>query len=559
MASPISVLHLFTDVLAAFRLMYSASNFGPDASTLRCMLKLDEYRLCIWAQNSGLADDMLDDRLNKQLVCETLGQIRLLLVDSKELRRRYGLNFVVEEGDAGAGAGGGAAEVETDLEFLEMANVVRIQNRIVEATTLPGVRGVFKRMRWAAIDREGFERLVKGIAELIQRLQDLLDAANQRVMVDEMRLLHCAVVRMADQIAGAQAFRGASSSLYGETSLPSSAASMREVVLREERPDGSTLESPQILEVDPTLVDNIDGDGRRGSASYLNRPVFLEWKDYDLGEWSGPAVERRVKTLSSFLSSPSNTYTFHSLQCIGYFNKVQQSRYCFLYEWPDQSLHSSQFATLSQLLGGRPPIPSLTDRFRLAANLANTILYLHSCGWLHKNIRSDNVLFFASSLSPQSSNDRPLSSPYLGGYDLARPSTTDQFSEGIGPNAATDIYRHPSALVRHAKRPRYRPTFDIYSLGLILIEIAYWYPLSHVIRRIIPDLAGANDRQISSLQQAFLSDQRDFMAQVAFRMGDVYQGVVKACLSGGTHRSGARDDLEWLFREVVQKLEGCKV
>lgn len=44
----------------------------------------------------------------------------------------------------------------------------------------------------------------------------------------------------------------------------------------------------------------------------------------------------------------------------------------------------------------RLPGPSLDDRFKLAFQLASFLDKLHSVGWVHKNLRSENILFFKS-------------------------------------------------------------------------------------------------------------------------------------------------------------------
>jgi hypothetical protein len=74
-------------------LLSGAQHFGTDAATLICMIKLEEYQFVMWAQNSGLADDALDPRLDQELIRETLAKLWDLLSDTKLLEKRYKLDL----------------------------------------------------------------------------------------------------------------------------------------------------------------------------------------------------------------------------------------------------------------------------------------------------------------------------------------------------------------------------------------------------------------------------------------------------------------------------------
>ena len=57
------------------------------------MLKLQEHRLLLWAQKSGLIDDKLDPRYNEPLIHEVLAQLRNLLSDTRHLNAKYKLEI----------------------------------------------------------------------------------------------------------------------------------------------------------------------------------------------------------------------------------------------------------------------------------------------------------------------------------------------------------------------------------------------------------------------------------------------------------------------------------
>jgi hypothetical protein len=66
--------------------------------------------------------------------------------------------------------------------------------------------------------------------------------------------------------------------------------------------------------------------------------------------------------------------------------------------------------------------PSLTDRMRLALGLAQAVANIHSRNWLHKGIRSENVVFLTPGM-------RSIDEPRLIGFDFARRDGQNEYSE----------------------------------------------------------------------------------------------------------------------------------
>jgi hypothetical protein len=224
-------------------------------------------------------------------------------------------------------------------------------------------------------------------------------------------------------------------------------------------------------------------------------------------------------------------------------------------ERPAENLKLRAPVTLLSLLGAqrKPGIKStLGARFELARKLVRAVCLLHSTGWLHKNIRTESVIFFPEHVSALQ-EDRfeikiaiDVSQPILMGYlfsrpdDISRPIPAGELLEwsakpalpvsvrdsstasrrhatdtGVWQNAydnptaqtwrpqvkarvdsiygrnmltganageatketiisgfTLDYYQHPA---KHAdpKRP-YRHAYDVYSLGILLLEVGLW-------------------------------------------------------------------------------------
>lgn len=91
------------------------------------------------------------------------------------------------------------------------------------------------------------------------------------------------------------------------------------------------------------------------------------------------------------------------------------------------------------------------------------------------------MLFFSSDSTPP----RSLKNPYIVGFEYSRPDAASQPSERYGKDPELDIYRHPERL--SIPPPRSCKAYDIYSLGLVLVEIAKWRSLKRVYTRIAWD------------------------------------------------------------------------
>jgi hypothetical protein len=89
-------LQLLGGCIKGFVLLSTARNLGNDASTIVCMLELQEIQLTEWARRAGLltGNGVLDRRLNARAVEETLLQLQNLLLDTEQLKKRYGLRLV---------------------------------------------------------------------------------------------------------------------------------------------------------------------------------------------------------------------------------------------------------------------------------------------------------------------------------------------------------------------------------------------------------------------------------------------------------------------------------
>ncbi|KAK0703956.1 hypothetical protein B0T26DRAFT_757452 [Lasiosphaeria miniovina] len=97
--------------------------------------------------------------------------------------------------------------------------------------------------------------------------------------------------------------------------------------------------------------------------------------------------------------------------------------------------------------------------------------------YLHKSFRSDNILTFC-----KDSTDLGSHKFVITGFDLSRPDVTDEFSERPQSELGNDLYRHPEDIRNAEAEGLYRKEYDIYGLGVVLIEVALWKPVLSLLR-----------------------------------------------------------------------------
>lgn len=163
--------------------------------------------------------------------------------------------------------------------------------------------------------------------------------------------------------------------------------------------------------------------------------------------------------------------------------------------------------------------PSLETRLRLALTLAVALFQFHAVGWVHKSFRSSNILFFPD----ENASPPTLENPYLVGFEYAREDAG--FSDNpVNPDIATDIYRHPQTWGKPTTN--FQKMHDIYSLGVVLLEIGLWQPVAALEKAQFRDLVYSDRFDVQELFQT------EAARRLPFGLGSAYAEVVRKCLMG---------------------------
>jgi hypothetical protein len=258
-----------------------------------------------------------------------------------------------------------------------------------------------------------------------------------------------------------------------------------------------------------------------GEESASNLGIMEEYKKY--GPYTNPAeipaLTKRVSRLAELLSSPKDP-RFLSLRCVGWCHKPLEHQYVLNFEIPGTyGGENRPYNTLQSIIqrSRGTARPSLDDRLKIALLLAKAVQKWHSVGWLHQGISSPNVIFFNLK-----GGKTDYSSPFLGGFEFARPDSDPSIGQSAD-DVAFNVYRHPAR--QGDTRKGHRKIHDIYSLGVVLLEIGLWQSGFDIVNS---RGQGAFSAQVMQQKLQIAAAER-----LSHYAGRSYEEAVDVCLSSG--------------------------
>jgi serine/threonine protein kinase len=309
------------------------------------------------------------------------------------------------------------------------------------------------------------------------------------------------------------------------------------------------LDKLEIPERDTPRVDLQLTHGHRMGVYKTTSRVLIESVFYDPSWEKVPPEERTIvmaHKANGFNAKPQPP-ALRLLKCLGFFEKKtdrSSEGFSFVYLVPepteglDPAITPSERSvmTLNGLLllsiraAKKSKVdqymtqPILCDKFRLASVLADFLTEFHTIGWLHENFHSNNIVFFNMPPGLKDNGISPVTSsilhkPFIVGLNKSRPGGKGWHTQG--PSAETDFldYRHPA----YQQTGHFRVGYDYYSLGVMLLEIGLWVPLS-----AIACLSEYRTMSPSELHDMLVTR---YVPRLGCKMGRVYQDVVYVLLS----------------------------
>ncbi|ETS76099.1 hypothetical protein PFICI_11486 [Pestalotiopsis fici W106-1] len=306
-------------------------------------------------------------------------------------------------------------------------------------------------------------------------------------------------------------------------------------------------------------IDEIEGFGKSTCSVTLKlfkdgqKPPYIcvvEWYSYGTLDWTNDDVQIATSRIAGLVHMSSQPEIPQSLRILKGLCFVETSDAVGLVcKIPDAANHSKQPVSLSSLMRKETQVatgfkrPSLERRLQLAQDLASAIYSFGLIRWFHKDFNSQNVVFFRDKAEPAAIL---FDSPYIAGFSIARPDTAAQKSLDVNREAQA-IYMHPDLRRREPNdRPRYHRKYEMYSLGLVLCEIAMWATIDRMASSMLePEAFKSKITKICEEDMGFFVPRR-------------YCDLVVRCLKCADDADEAASSLDTLYWSVVLELAKCR-
>jgi hypothetical protein len=259
------------------------------------------------------------------------------------------------------------------------------------------------------------------------------------------------------------------------------------------------------------------------------------------------SMESEMGELAAALNCLDPAADIRLLKVEFYFYHADSNQFLFAQKPP---YPTTSMMTLEEMISG-DPFPkveaSLNERLKLAHKLAEAVFFLHAAGFIHKNITSSSVVALRRPSFPPGEIIPEIDDSYLMGFDLIRGTEAITNKEGAVSRPEEqrsmwefDVFQHPDRLQGQSSL-RYIKTYDVYSLGVVLLEVGLWEPLARVARGLKEEDRSSWSRELSEI-----------VPQLGARTGEKYQSLVAWCL--GLKGDHIVKDSEFVY-EVLDPLE----
>lgn len=587
-----------TNCGTAIHFILDVKDADNDRRSLLLSLRLQEKAFYTWGEQAGLVVYEGEDRRSIVKASSALGQSRAtvleLLAQIQQIFdefREFELKNKEIDVNVAAAMPLSDRDIDTFVQSSNQAGEVTEKKRRWLKDSLRGIPEKTKHgwtcVRHASWDKAELKKLIEKFKGLNDSMTSLLDSQLQRQIALTTQETYRVALQMASTVEQIQTFIDA-------MRVAPNASAQHDPELRrygelagfknfcKELQTGAHDLEINSKSVEVSKAQNGGNRPYRSQGIYKETEkkhtgVWIEWRDYGRfltpSDGSEPTEEvlKSVRELARLLRREKKPTEFRVPRCLGYFKNTSDRHIGFVFEQPRGAAFKVLPRTLLQLIQDSAAKtfrrPGIMGRFAVAKALASSLMYLHTVDWFHKALRSDNILFFGKDDSDQID----FGDPTISGFDVARPAGNIKDTQTPDSDIEVRMYRHPESLKDETSNPSYCKTFDIYSLGVIFVELALWMPIDVILREFdteyvkykYPNIEGDKKRQIDkneifdkehakgrpAKQKAIRAkllreDGPAVLAAIELEMGPVYMEVVKCCLIAG-REMGAATDVPW--------------
>ncbi|KAL2270591.1 hypothetical protein VTJ83DRAFT_2775 [Remersonia thermophila] len=463
----------------------SPAEADPEIKALHRKLRIQKDRLVTWglewSDPSQSAEVLIDSSLSKAGLSEVVGSIMSTIKD-----------------------------ILAEAEPLWNSSR-RLAGEKVDPDPSPPKRG--EKIRMVVWDKGRFEDLIRDLTTSIDTLYDLSRTRSSYATAAGLgRRAAAAAPRQID---------------------PKSLDYLRSIQAEPmtERPADESIPSRDVVFMPPQAYAELTQT--TAVARQQRAPLLLEYASFDpIYSMTGisPPMARFEKLSSGLQSEPQVPGPWIGLpRLLAYFEDMDHSRFGLVYQFPrtfnpvtfEHLTHHAlnNMCSLADLLARPDFEPRLEAKFRLAANLANTVFDMHARGITHGNLVAENISFCNAV-----GTDPEVSGITQGEVDIRRPliSSFDPFFDPKSPSSEPGAASQPFSPFRHPLDPRHNAesplvnspdskTLDLYSLAMLLLSIGLWTRLDNLVTPESPTLPAS------------------VLDTLAIRCGTLYMKAVQTC------------------------------
>ncbi|KAF9731733.1 hypothetical protein PMIN01_10750 [Paraphaeosphaeria minitans] len=542
----------------AWKVLDDTISFSDDSEDLNIRLETLKAHLGIWAMKAGLTEgDLLSALLPfEELIERTLNRICELITEVELQGTKYGFE---------ASEAGNASRKKTNAAIMQMRKSLHaalsstrspkmnIATRIeADAPRIASLEhedrpNILRKICWAVHDKQKFEGFVNTLEKHVNNLQSfVVDRDRQKLQQEGTKITLDIIHSLSEPDALAQ-LRDAPiwNDQFSQMDI-STLAQWKAITVAPPSQSGTTSDNMK----DWSLV-SIHPDDRsqvrfikRGRIN--NEAAYLfEKKEYDpnIQDDEKDKLQDRIRQLMALLGEPRSQQYLNTLQALGYLDDPNYHCWWIVFRFPLSPLdnpdsQANQPLSLRELYSS-PYKPALEARYKLAKRLVDSFARLYGSDWYHKGINSRNIIFPQILNAGSLASFKSIKTALVQGFNYSRQLTQAQTIDRgkVLNDLEAAIYRHP--LYQGDAASGYQIQYDIYSLGLLLFEIALWGPLMDMLAAKFrpgkepPVTLSPRMNQFHEAEALELKRRIDIRVEheLAYRVGTQYKEVVQWCLN----------------------------
>lgn len=461
-------------------------------------------------------------------------------------------------------------------EVLEQADQIR-SSRLASPNAVRPSKPVLEKASWHVVDQSKYDDLIKDLTTSIDILYDL--SHSRRALAQESRSTHSPddlgtekiKSKVDSHLVRSPSFASSELTLVNPPSftrpslspyagLPPIIDTSALILPDEEPPPYQSFGSPAVTRMIGTLLRARASDSVRLRGSSGDLPVLVEYANFEAAyrDTGVPPPLQRLEQLCTVLQKARSQ---QDLYLLGYFEDSVQPRIGLVYDFLGSMhggvvaemglkpvgltavslLQTLQAASKTAKLAASDNVaatPPLEQRLRLALRVVEKLQDLHFEAFPHGNITSSSIAFITAKPG-RPIRSCELRSVVVSAFDIF----PDWRAERPNGPSSLNLYKHPKDNGRSSE-PVTNIAYETYSLGLVLLEIGLWTPLSDLYK---PKYTLADFK---------LRLEKIWIPRLAAKCGSLYMRVVQSCIRASEDDIGNLD-MQRCWDSIMPVLRRC--